>query len=159
MQYICTLYPHGLSIITGARIPMVSSLGAPMGSNLSVLVLIDDLLLSGSCLVNGIYSMVVIQTFDTYVSHMLKGVFTNCDTWLVLRKSWRMPHVGQEMLTLSGTPDFIPFRSSWFHPFIIPYIICQSFDYVYGLMTLVCLPGLVWLLCVGTYFIDNLSIN
>ena len=28
---------------------------------------------------------------------------------VVLSKSWRVPHVGQEILTLSGTPDFTPF--------------------------------------------------
>ena len=35
----------------------------------------------------------------------------------VNRDGW--PHVGYEMLTLSGTPDFTPFESSWLHPFII----------------------------------------
>ena len=50
------------------------------------------------------------------------------------------------MLTSSGTSDsdFTPFGecmiSSFHH---MHYIICQSCDYVYRLMTLVCLPGLV----------------
>ena len=53
----------------------------------------------------------LVHKFDTYVSHMLNDLFTDCDIWLVsscFRKSWRVPHVGQEMLTLSGTPDFTP---------------------------------------------------
>ena len=65
---------------------------------------------------------------DTSVSHMLNGLFTTCDMWLAssyLGNSWRVPHVGHEMLTLSGTHDFtpsgefsLPLGSSWFHPFI-----------------------------------------
>ena len=61
-----------------------------------------------------------------------------------------------------GVHDFTPFGefmtspplgSSWFHPLwgghdfthslYIHYTICQSKDFVYGLMILVCLPGLV----------------
>ena len=92
----------------------------------------------------------LVHKFDTSVSHMLKGLFNNCDIWLVssyFSESWRVPHLGQDML----------FRNTWFHslwwvhdlfqPFIIHvyiyYIICQPSDYVYGLMT----PGIVWPLC------------
>ena len=49
-----------------------------------------------------------------------------------------MPDVGQEMLTLSGTPDCTPFGEFMIlpiHYIYIHYIICQSKDYVYGLMT------------------------
>ena len=64
-----------------------------------------------------------------------------------------MPHVGQEMLTLSEHLISLPLGSSWLHPFTIYtlYITecCNFYDYVYGLMALVCLPGLVWLLCLG----------
>ena len=42
-----------------------------------------------------------------------------------------MPYVGHEMLTLSGTPDFTLFGEL----IIYTYIICQSKDYVYGLIT------------------------
>ena len=49
--------------------------------------------------------------------------------------SWRVPHVGQEMLfrntrlrSLWGVHDFT-------HSLYIHYCICQSLDYVYGLMT------------------------
>ena len=54
----------------------------------------------------------------------------------------------QEMLTLSGTLDFTPFGEFMILPIhymalYIHCIICQSKDYVYGLMTMVCLPGLV----------------
>ena len=68
-----------------------------------------------------------------------------------------MPHVGQEMLTLFGSPDFIPcgeFMISLFHYTVyIHYRIGQSWNYVYGLMTLVCLPGLVLTILSRTYFI------
>ena len=68
----------------------------------------------------------------------------NRDIWLVSShsESWRVPHVGQEMLTLSETSDFT-------HSLYIHYWICQSHDYAYGLMTLDCVPGLVSLLCLG----------
>ena len=47
-----------------------------------------------------------------------------------------MPHVGQEM-SFYGTPDFTPFGEFMISPihYYIHYIICQSKDYVYGLMT------------------------
>ena len=56
------------------------------------------------------------------------------------------------MLTLSG------FHTLWGvhdfnHSLYIHYIICQSKDYVYGLMTLVCLPGLVLTAFSWTYII------
>ena len=49
-----------------------------------------------------------------------------------------MPHVEQEMLTISGTYDseFTPFAECMISPFhYMYYIICQSWDYVYILMT------------------------
>ena len=63
-----------------------------------------------------------------------------------------MPHVGQEMLTLPGTPEFTPFGEFMIHPFII-YVLqnCQSKEYVYGLMTLI-LTALSW-----TYFIITIK--
>ena len=42
--------------------------------------------------------------------------------------------------SLWGVHDFT-------HSFYIHYWICQLVDFDYGLMTLVCLPGVVWLLC------------
>ena len=39
---------------------------------------------------------------------MFNDLFTDWHM-TVLSKSWRVPHVGQELLTLSGTPDFTPF--------------------------------------------------
>ena len=42
--------------------------------------------------------------------------------------------MGQEVLTLSGTPDFTPFGEFMISPYM-HYIICLSKDYVYGLMT------------------------
>ena len=40
------------------------------------------------------------------------------------------------------------------HSLYIHYIICHSKDYVYGIMTLVCLPGLVLFILVLFYFIQ-----
>ena len=95
----------------------------------------------------------LVHKFDTSVSHTLKGLFTNCDPWLLSSKacgSWRVSHVRQEIIIISETNSF-PLCSSRFHPFNIymHYIICQYADYVYELMALVCLPGIVWLLCHG----------
>ena len=41
------------------------------------------------------------------------------------------------MLTVFGTPDFTPFGEFMISPidYYIHYIICQFWDYVYGLMT------------------------
>ena len=79
----------------------------------------------------------------------------------ILGKSWRIPHVGQEMLTLSGTPDITSFGEFiilLLYICIVYYWICQFKDYVYGLMTLICLPGLVWLLCLGLILFDTFCI-
>ena len=54
-------------------------------------------------------------------------------------ESWRVPHVGQDMLTLIRTPDFTPFGEfiiSSIHCIYITYI-CQSTDYVYRSMKLI----------------------
>ena len=100
----------------------------------------------------------LVHKCDTSISHnMLKGLLPNVTyNWfpIILRESWRVQHVRKEMITLSGTPDFIPFDMG-VHDFThslymyIHCIICQSRDYVYGLITLLCLPELVWLICLG----------
>ena len=67
----------------------------------------------------------LVHQFDTSVSHMLKGLFTNCDTWscfVILCKSWRVSHVGQDMLTLSWTPDFTSFGEFMISPIHYIYI-------------------------------------
>ena len=75
----------------------------------------------------------------------------------VLGKSWRVPHVEQEMLTLSGTPDFTSFEFIILlirYAYTLYYWICQFKDYVYGLMTLVCLLAWISLAALSrTYFI------
>ena len=55
---------------------------------------------------------------------------------------------------LSETPDVNPFGGvhDVTHSIYVHYIICQFYDYVYGLMTLVCLPGLVFTALLWTYF-------
>ena len=62
----------------------------------------------------------LVHKFDTSVSHMLKGLFTNCDIWLVSLfggKSWRVPHVGRKC---SLFPEhLISLTLGSFHPFII----------------------------------------
>ena len=71
-------------------------------------------------------------------------------SWLLssyLCESWRMPHMGQKC-TLSGTPDFTPFGEFMTLPIHGIYRL-PSLGYVFGLMILVCLSGLVWQLYLG----------
>ena len=113
-------------------------------------------------------SMVIIQTLITNFTLLCHLYVEGCD-----HQMWRMTGFqllwivtgascmwGQETHTLSGTPDFTyfgEFMTSHIHYILyILHRMCQSWDYVYGLMTLVCLPGLVWLLCLRTYFIHEL---
>ena len=70
---------------------------------------------------------------------MLNGLFTNYDIHACMTgfqlfgsKSWRVPHVGQEMLTLSVN-SFVSFRDC---------LRMLTDEWL-------CLPGLVWLLCLG----------
>ena len=55
---------------------------------------------------------------------MFNDLFTD---WfpVVLSKSWRVPHVGQEMLTLSGTHDFTPFGESMILLIHYTYTLCM----------------------------------
>ena len=69
--------------------------------------------------------MVVIQTLFTNLTPLCHICWMICSLtvtydWfpVVLSKSWRVAQVGQEMLTLSGTPDFTK-GSSWFYSFDI----------------------------------------
>ena len=86
-------------------------------------------------------------------NYMLNGLFTNCDIWLVSSynfcKSWRVPHVGQEMLTLSGTPDFTTFGEFMILLHLL-YMHCVLLNFVLGLCLQIndsgLFPGLVWLL-------------
>ena len=64
--------------------------------------------------------------------------------FIILGKSWRVPHVGQDMLTLSWTHVFPHLGSSWFHPFIIYTLLTLS---VLGLCLWINLHGLVRLFC------------
>ena len=70
----------------------------------------------------------------------------------------RVPHVGHELLTLSGTDDFTPFwgvhdftHSLYIHMYVY-YRMCQYKDYVYGLITglLDCINLTAWS---PTYFL------
>ena len=100
-------------------------------------------------------SMVVIQILFINLTPLCHICWKICSLtvtydWfpVVLSKSWRVPHVGQEMFTLSGTPDFTLFDFTHsIYIYIVYYWICQFKDYAYWLMILGCLPGLVWLLC------------
>ena len=98
-------------------------------------------------------SMVAMQTLFTNLTPLCHICLMICSLtvtydWfpVVVGKSWRVPHVGQELLTLSGNLISLPLGSSWFYSFAIHiniYIvyvwICQfNVDW---LMTLVCLSG------------------
>ena len=92
-------------------------------------------------------SMVVIQTLFTnliplchYVEWSVHWLTVTYDWFpVVLSKSWRVSHVGQEMLTLSGTHDFTPFFFWGVYDFthsiyiyIVYYWSCQFKDYCSG---------------------------
>ena len=99
-----------------------------------------------------------VHKFDHNLFHYVK--------WFVYRlwhmtgfhsESWRVPRVVQEMLTTSGTHDLTHFRE-----FMISSIHYTCYIYITELVSirsiftdlwLVCLPGLVWLLCLGLTFI------
>ena len=66
----------------------------------------------------------LVHKFDKSVSHMLNGLFTNCDIWLV-SIFWVINRDGCHMwgITCSaGTPDSLPLRSSWFTHSLYIYI-------------------------------------
>ena len=104
---------------------------------------------------------VIIHTLHTDMTSschiMLKGLFTEYDTWLVSSYIDRIL-TGATCDAGNGAHSF---RNTWFHSLwgvffrdlshslYIHYRFCQYEDYVYGLITLVCLPGLVWLLYLG----------
>ena len=74
----------------------------------------------------------LVHTFDTSVSHICLMVCSLNVTYdwfpVILGKLWRVPHVGQEILTLSGTPDITPFGEFMILPiryiYIVYYWIC-----------------------------------
>ena len=62
----------------------------------------------------------LVYKFDTSVSHILKGLFTNCDIWLVHTLFRDGCHMWSMKCSLF--PEHLislPLGSSWFHPFII----------------------------------------
>ena len=67
----------------------------------------------------------------TYVEGFVHKLWHMTGFPVNLSYTWRVPHVGQTMLTLSGTPDSLTLGSSLY----IHYWKCQSKDYGYGLMT------------------------
>ena len=74
--------------------------------------------------------MVVIQTLFTSLTPLCRICWMVCSLtvtyeWFPVTcgKSWRVPHVGQEMLTLSGTPDFTPFGEFMISPIHYIYIL------------------------------------
>ena len=116
--------------------------------------------------------MVVIQTLFTNLTllwhiHVCWRVCspTVIFDWfpVILRISWRVPHVGQEMLTPSGTPHFTPLGVHDFtHSLYIHYILLNLS--VLGLWLWVhnsgfCLLELVWLLCHELIYYTRKCIN
>ena len=88
----------------------------------------EDFLFRGSILVSNYWSrdiihvnfrvlfgnsMVVIQTLFTNLTPLCWRVCSPTVTYdwfpVIWGKSWRVPHMGQKVLTLFGTPDFTPF--------------------------------------------------
>ena len=127
-------------------------------------------------------SMVVIQTLFTNLTHLCHICWLVCSQavtydWfpVIWGTSWWVPHVGQEMLTLSRTPDFTPFNFthslSKIYTIHVYYLsvsgLCIRINdsvyfawisltaclvFVYGLMTLFILPGLVRLLVSDLFY-------
>ena len=58
-------------------------------------------------------SMVVMHTLFIHLTPLCWRVCSPTVTYdwflVIVRNSWRVPHVGQELLTLPETPDFTPF--------------------------------------------------
>ena len=117
-------------------------------------------------------SMVVLQTLFTnltplchihvHVCWMVCSLTVTYDWFpVILCKSWQVPHVWQELLALSGTPGLSPFgefvvlliRYIYMYIYIVYYWVCQFWDCLYRLMTLVCLPWIGLAALSRTYFI------
>ena len=64
----------------------------------------------------------------------------------IFHKSRRAPHVGQDMLSLSGTHEFTPFTEFMISP--IRFYTLHNLS-VLGLCLRINYSGLVWLLCLG----------
>ena len=76
-------------------------------------------------------SMVVMHTSFTNLTPLCHICWRVCSPtvtydWfpVILCKWWRVPHVGQEMLTLSGTSDLTPFREFMISPI---HYICNGY--------------------------------
>ena len=66
----------------------------------------------------------LVGKYNISVSHMLQGLFdNNIWSWFEVIL-WRVPHVGQEMLTLSGTPDLTP---AGVHIHFLPWVRSANF--------------------------------
>ena len=99
-------------------------------------------------------SMIVIQTLFTNLTLMCHIC------WRFVHQLWHMTGFHMCGRNLNGRS----FRNTWFHSLwgvhdfthslYMYYIICHN---IYGLMTLVCLPGLVWLLCLGLICLSHLT--
>ena len=109
-------------------------------------------------------SMVVTQTLFTNLTPLCYICLMICSMTVTYDWSWLVSSCFDEIVTgaTCGAGIAHSFRNTWFHSlwgvhdfthslyiYIVYYWICQFKDYVYWLMTLVCLPGLVWLLCLG----------
>ena len=118
-----------------------------------------DILHGNSRLLWGNY-MVIIHTLFTNLTllwHICWRVYSPTVTFdwfaVILFKTWRVPHVGQEMLTHSGTPDCTPYGMFIISPIHYIYKMCQSKDYVYGLMT-----GLFAWISLDCLFVDSICL-
>ena len=66
----------------------------------------------------------LVGKYNISVSHMLQGLFdNNIWSWFEV-ELWWVPHVGQEMLTLSGTPDLTP---TGVHIHFLPWVRSANF--------------------------------
>ena len=84
----------------------------------------------------------LVHKCDASISHTLKGVFTECDIWLVSSfcRSWQVTHVWQEIIIFFQSTSFPSHWGFIIHPFII-YTLHNLL--VFGL----CLQIIDWFIC------------
>ena len=101
----------------------------------------------------------LVHKFNTSVSHMLKGLFTNCD---IRFQIFGVNRHRCHMLTLSGTHDFTPFGELMISPIHYIYIILLNLS-VFGLFVRINDSGLfAWISLTAlsqTYFMTTLFGN
>ena len=98
----------------------------------------------------------IVDKFDTSMWHICWRVWSPNATYdwfpVILCKSWRVPHVGQETLTLSGTPDFTNFGEFMISPIHYTTLVKKLRDNTYLNITWNLIPSYTYNNRCGQYF-------